>query len=136
MALEKSGQNYFGILKNRTDYFLRYVAAHTRLETNMSIEYYGIPSCEVSIDVAEMVKRELLTQFGWHIVRESASTFGVSFRNPGVTTDNLEDVTVSIKPDQIYVGFYVGTRAQRNVFLMSVSKVLSDLGVSCNFEEE
>lgn len=101
----------------------------------MSIEFKSQLDSPLPAPVIDMVKRELTETCVWKLVRDSGGAFGFQQKDPSAQHDPLEQVSVVVGPDELYVAFHTGTRGQREEFLSCCRQTLARNGIDVRFEE-
>jgi hypothetical protein len=104
------------------------------LEGRVSIEFMGTPNPSMTDDDIEDVKHDVVLNSGCALVRDTKAEIGLCYRPENART--AEELTVSLSSNEVYVGFHVGTRAQRDRILACISSALQKRGISCHLEEQ
>ncbi|QDU49582.1 hypothetical protein [Gimesia panareensis] len=100
----------------------------------MSIEYTGKLTPELSDEHVEMLIQKISEIQGLNVLVKTSDelrTGLVENMNP-----EQEAIKFIVKSDQVYVGFHVCNRNQRDRILELISLMIRDSGSECEFNEE
>jgi hypothetical protein len=98
----------------------------------MSIEYFGSPTPTLADGEVESLLERIDEDLQMAVVRRSHLEVGLAFSSERT----LEAVTISVKPETVYVGFRNATRDQRDAVLTKLQTILEVYGRKCSFDEE
>jgi hypothetical protein len=100
----------------------------------MSIEYLGIPVPKLDKSKIDDLIARLAQADGFSPLRKTGS--GLGLVSTTAIENTLETATITIAPNEIYVGFHVATRKDRDYLIGIIQQFLLENSVECKLEEQ
>ena len=100
----------------------------------MSIEYLGCPTPPLGQAMIGDMLEEFSRTEGFRTVRRTDAELGLV--GLGNDETEAETITISLKGTEVYLGFHAATRSERDRVVAVAKRILDQLSIECDLEEQ